>query len=168
MDSSFFSRVLQQEAAGLESGCIMPLPLHGAALPLADILPPTRASPGPVRYRILMLDSWLMMFLALTEERVCLLLAPAISEQAPGEASAIAACLSVARDRVTHPASVRSHMLQRFLGKFCLSNCQMKTIKAQLCSYKSQSIRHRVTGMKAVMCSKATLLGSCAQEFRRK
>lgn len=108
------------------------------------------------------------MLLALTEERVCLLVAPAISEQAWGEASAIAAYSSVARDKAPHLANICSHMLQSFLGKFCLSNCRMKTIKAQFCSCKSQNIHHRLTGTKAVMCSKATLLGSCVREFRGK
>lgn len=109
-----------------------------------------------------------MMLLALTEERVCLLVASATSEQARGEASAIAAYSSVTRDKATHLANVCSHMLQSFLGNSCLSNCRMKTIKAQFCSCKSQNIRHRLTGMKAVMCSKATVLGSCVQEFRGK
>lgn len=54
------------------------------------------------------------------------------------------------------------HMLQRFLGTFCLSSCQMKTLKAQFCFCKSRSIRHRLSETKAVMCSKATLLDLCS------
>ena len=42
----------------------------------------------------------------------------------------------------------------------------MKAMKAQFCFCKSRHIRHRLAGMKAVMCSKATLLGRCVQEFR--
>lgn len=40
--------------------------------------------------------------------------APAIPAQAPGEASAIAACSPVTRDKAPHLANICSHMLQRF------------------------------------------------------
>lgn len=77
-------------------------------------------------------------------------------------------CRVFFRDRATHPANICSHMLPTPLSKFGLSNSRMKAIKAQFCSCGSQNIRHGLAGMRAVMCGKAALLGSCAQEFRGK
>lgn len=105
-------------------------------------------------------SSWWGM--ALAELRVSLLVALAIPNLCHGSA------FCSARDEATHPANISSHMLQSVLGKFCLSSCRMKTIKAQFCSWSSQNIPHGFLGLKAVMCGKATLPGSCALEFRGK
>lgn len=62
---------------------------------------------------------------------------------------------------------LQSHV-QSVWGKFCLSSCGMGAIKAQFCSWSSQSIPHGFLGLKAVMCGKATLPGPRALEFRGK
>lgn len=116
---------------------------------------------GPVRYKIEMsVSSWSRM--ALAEVRVSLLVAVTIPKLCCGSV------FSSARDEATHPADISSHMLHSVLGKFCLSSCRMKTIKAHFCSWSSQNIPHGFPGLKAVMCGKATLPGSCALEFRGK
>lgn len=47
-------------------------------------------------------------------------------------------------------------VLLRFLGKFCLSSCQMKTLEALFCFCKSRSIRHRLVETKAVVWQSRT------------